>query len=167
VTTPTEAPSSAGAGRASGGPGRGPVRVFVSVDLEHDAKLYERLRAESTHGASGFDVRGCSDRLTDGELWSGRVREQIRAADLVIVICGEHTGSSPSVAAELRIAREEKTPHILLWGHREIMCTKPQGATPAEGMYSWTYEVLQERLAYVRRTGATAEALEDAARRRG
>ena len=59
--------------------------------------------------------------------------------------------------AELRIAREERTPHILLWGCREIMCTKPMGAKPSEGMYSWTPEILQERFAYMHRTGCDDE----------
>jgi hypothetical protein len=148
-----------GTERAGGEPGRGSVRVFVSFDLEHDADLYAQLLEQSRTAASGFEVLGRSDRLADADLWSGRVRQQIREADQVIVICGEHTRDSPSVGAELRIAREERTSHFLLWGNREIMCTKPSGAKPAEGMYSWTLEILQERLAYTRRTDATAEAL--------
>jgi hypothetical protein len=138
----------------------------VSFDLEHDEHLYKLLLEESRSGASGFEVLGRSERLTDAGLWSGRVRQQIREADQVIVICGAHTGNSPSVAAELRIAREEGKPQLLLWGHRdrETMCTKPIGAKSDEGMYSWTPEVLQERFAYLRRTDRTREGLREKSR---
>jgi hypothetical protein len=108
--------------------------VFVSFDPEHDEHLYELLLEESRSAASGFEVLGCSARSTDAGLWSGRLRE------------------------EIRIAREERKPHILLWGRREIMCSKPIGAKPAEGMYSWTPEILQERITYLRRIDWPAEA---------
>ena len=139
--------------RAADAPSRGSVRVFVSFDTEHDEHLYELLLEQSRLAASGFEVLGCSACLREGRLGSGILRQQIREADQVIVICGAHTGNSPSVAAELRIAREERKPHFLLWGRRAIMCTKPRGAETAEGMYSWTPEILQERVAYMRRTG--------------
>jgi hypothetical protein len=138
-------------------PSGGRVRAFVSFDLEHDEQLYESLLEGSISAASAFEVVGHSARLTGTELWSAGVREQIREADQVIVICGEHTGNSASVASELRIAREERVPYLLLWGHREIMCTKPFGAEPTEGMYSWTPEILQERIAYLRRVDSTAD----------
>ena len=100
---------------------------------------------------------GGSEPLTDTSLWSSRVRQQIAEADQVIVICGERTESSQSVCAELRIAREERTRYFLLWGQRGLMSTKPMGAKSHEGIYSWTPQILQERLAYLRRTEAVAE----------
>jgi hypothetical protein len=75
-----------------------------------------------------------------------KVRRRIREADEVIVICGEHTEASTSVSAELRIAQEEQKPYFLLWGRRESMCTKPVGAKRDEGMYSWTWEILQNQI---------------------
>ena len=142
------------------------IRAFVSFDTEYDENLYQLLLEESRLAASGFAVLNCSARPREGQLGSGVLREQIREADQVIVICGAHTGDSPSVAAELRIAREERKPHFLIWGRREAMCTKPIGAETAEGMYSWTPEVLQERFAYMRRKEGTAEALRDMSRNR-
>ena len=50
------------------------------------------------------------------------------------------------VFAELRIAQEEQKPYFLLWGRREIMCTKPTGAKSSEGMYSWTSQILQDQI---------------------
>jgi hypothetical protein len=64
----------------------------------------------------------------------------------MIVLCGEHSEASIGMAEELRVAREEETPYILLWGRRAVMCTKPIGAKPAEGMFSWTQEILQDQI---------------------
>lgn len=130
------------------------VRVFISFDLEHDEHLYTMLLEQSRLEASGFEVVGCSERLLETGFRNDGVRQRIREADQLIVICGEHTEDSSSVFAELRIAREERTPHFFLWGQRELMCTKPMGAD-SESMYSWTPQILQERLAYTRRTDLT------------
>jgi hypothetical protein len=111
---------------------------------------------------------GGSERLSATDEWSERVRRGIREADQVIVICGEHTEASPRVSVEVRIAQEERTPYFLLWGRREIMCTKPIGAKPAEGMYSWTGQILQDQIALTSRRAradVTAETVRDATRK--
>jgi hypothetical protein len=128
------------------------IDVFVSFDVEHDGELYERLLAQSTSSSSGFAVQGGSQRSKDTDVWSEAVRRRIRKADQVIVICGEHTESSLCVSSELRIAQEEGKPYFLLWGRREIMCTKPIGAKTAEGMYSWTRQILQDQIAITSRS---------------
>jgi len=123
------------------------VQVFVSFDVEHDADLYELLVAHSMSPSSGFAVSGGSSRATRADLARESVRRRIREADQVIIICGKDTGDAASVSAELAIAREEQTPYFLLWGRRDSMCTKPSGAKPAEGMYSWTRQILQDQIA--------------------
>jgi hypothetical protein len=136
------------------------IRVFVSFDVEHDEELFEALRAQSS--SSGFAVLGHSQPLSDPDLWSETVRSQIREAGQVIFICGTHTGASASMGAELRIARQERTPYFLLWGRRESPCTKPAGARPADGMYGWTPQVLQDQVVVASRSarsGAMAETL--------
>jgi hypothetical protein len=138
------------------------THVFVSFDIEHDGELYELLLAQSRTPSSGFAVSGGSERLTATDVGSERVRSRIREADQVIVLCGEHTEASTRVSAELRMAQEERTPYFLLWGRREIMCTKPIGAKSAEGMYSWTRQILQDQIAFTlrrARADATAETL--------
>lgn len=145
------------------------VDVFVSFDIEHDADLYELLLSQSTTPSSGFAVMGGSERSTATEVGSERVRRRIREADQVIVICGEHTEASTRVGAELSIAQQEQTPYFLLWGRREIMCTKPIGAKPSEGMYSWTLQILQDQITLTFRKAAAdaaAEIVRDAARKR-
>jgi len=145
------------------------VRVFVSFDPEHDGPLFEQLLAQSRLPASGFAVLGGSERVIGADVAGDRARRRIREADQVIVICSEHTGSSTRVTAELLIAQEEGVPYFLLWGRREIMCTKPIGAKPSEGMYSWTRQVLRDQISLVHRRAeadAAAEMVRDATRRR-
>jgi hypothetical protein len=80
----------------------------------------------------------------------------------------QHTEASMRVSAELRIAREERTPYFLLWGWRDIMCTQPIGAKPAEGMYSWTRQTLQDQITLAlrkARADATTETVHDATRK--
>jgi hypothetical protein len=135
------------------------IHVFVSFDVDHDAELYELLLAQSRIPSAGFAVSGGSELSTTTDPWSESLRHRIREADQMIVICGEHTEASTRVGAELRIAQEERTPYFLLWGRREIMCTKPIGAKPAEGMYSWTQQILRDQITLtLRKAGADASA---------
>jgi hypothetical protein len=127
------------------------VRLFASFDLEHDADLRDLLLAQSQRSGSGFEIVACSERGTMSERWSENVRRQLDQVDEVIVICGEHTGSSPQVSAELSIARNGNKPYFLLWGRRERMCTKPVGSKSDEGMFSWTRQILSEQIAFALR----------------
>ena len=139
------------------------VHVFVSFDLEHDRELYEMILAQSRTQSSGFLIVGSSNRATAHSLCSEKtlhaIREAnqlivicektlhaIREANQLIVICGEHSESSASMTAELRVAQQEGKPYFLLWGRREIMCTKPAGAKSSEGMYSWTLPNLRVQM---------------------
>ena len=122
------------------------VHVFVSFDLEHDRELYEIILAQSRTQSSGFLIVGSSDRATVHSLCSEKTLHAIREANQLIVICGEHSESSASMTAELRVAQQEGKPYFLLWGRREIMCTKPAGAKSSEGMYSWTLPILRVQM---------------------
>jgi hypothetical protein len=135
----------------------GQVRVFMSFDLGHDHDLKERLLGESLKSYSGFEVVGCSEPARVTDTWKQRVRRLICDADEVIFICGEHTGASVQVAAEIGIAQEEKKPYFLLWGRREVMCTKPIGARPSDGMYSWTSSILRDQIAVTLRLAWSRE----------
>jgi hypothetical protein len=78
--------------------------------------------------------------------WTASARNRIRAVDEVLVICGEYTDASSRMAAELRIVQEEEKPYVLLWGRRERMCTKPEGAKSTDVMYSWTRDILERQI---------------------
>jgi hypothetical protein len=143
------------------------IQVFVSFDVQTDAALYEQLLEQSRAPGSSFAVSGGSELSAIGTV-TERVRRRIREADQVIVICNEHTEESTSVGAELRVAQDEGTPYFLLWGRRETMCTKPIGAKPAEGMYSWTRQILADQIAVTSRKGsvlATGQTFRNAVRK--
>lgn len=131
------------------------VRVFVIFDTEHDRDLYALLHAQSNSPGCGFSVIGGSKISSDIEVGRERVRSQIREADQAIVICGEHTDASASIHNELLIAIEEKRPYFLLWGRRGVMCTKPIGATRAEGMYGWSRQIMHDQIAFNLRQSST------------
>lgn len=145
------------------------VHIFVSFDIEHDEDLYELLLAQSRTPSSSFGVLGGSTRSTSADFASESVRRQIRKADQVIVLCGEHTEKSAGVSAELELVQQERIPYFLIWGRRDSMCKKPLGANPAEGMYSWTRQILQDQITFTSRKAvadAAAEAVADAHRKR-
>jgi hypothetical protein len=129
------------------------IRVFVSFDCEHDADLVALLRSQAKRSDSTFEIVPSAAGAPRQDAWSDQPNEAARAAiqsaDEVLVICGEHSGASKRMAFELSIAREESKPVLLLWGRREKMCTKPEGATNGDAMYSWTRDVLEHQIAMV------------------
>jgi hypothetical protein len=143
-----------------------PIRIFISFDGEHDADLRDRLHAESERGGSHVEFSGHSQGGAITDAWIASCRTRIRAADEVIVICGEHTDTCERVATELRIAQEEKRPYFLVWGRRERPCTKPATAKAADGMYSWTWEILQSQILTIQRAVRTNERLAELGRSR-
>jgi hypothetical protein len=140
------------------------TRIFVSFDRENDADLGALLRAQAKRPGSSFeilpDVRGASS--TDDS--DATVRAEIQAADEVLVICGEQTHESKRISVELGIAQEEEKPYLLLWGRREKMCTKPQGARPADAMYSWTRDILESQISMILRNAKPFEIPENCKR---
>jgi hypothetical protein len=141
------------------------VRVFLSVDVDHDQDLGDLLFEQSRRGGSGFVVTGRSGAGMVTDRWCEGVRRQIREADQVIVICGEHTQDSMRMDAEIRIALEEEKPYFLLWGRRERMCTMPARVMRAGCMYSWTWQILLRQIADTLRNARPLEIPEDCKRR--
>jgi hypothetical protein len=133
------------------------IRVFVSYDREHDGELHDLIVEQASKGASGFEISARSRAQSPTDLWDEGLRREIRAADEVIVICGERTDRSERVGTELRIAQEEERPYFLLWGRREFMCTKPATAKGADSMYSWTWEILQSQIVTILRAARSKE----------
>ncbi len=141
------------------GVGSDPIRVFVSYDREHDGDLHDRLVEQASKSTTGFEISARSKARTPTDLWDEGLRREIREVDEVIVICGEHTDGSERMGTELRLAREEERPYFLLWGRRDLMCTKPTTAKSADAMYSWTWEILQSQLLTLRRAARSNESL--------
>ena len=141
------------------------IRVFVSYDRESDEDLYDLLAEQASKRSSRFEVGARSSARAPMDTDSA-LHRTIRESDQVIVICGEHTDSSESVATELRIAQEEERPYLLLWGRRERMCTKPATARSSDAIYSWTWEILERQLLTVLRAAWSHEQLAELSRRR-
>lgn len=145
---------------------RSHARLFVSFDQEHDADLLDRLKAEAAEANAGFEITARSGALSMEDPWEEAQRQRIREADVLVVLCGEHTDACRRVDAELRMAQEEGTPYFLLWGRREGMCKLPGAARKGDGMYSWTADILQDRI-YVTLRDKEAEDAEAEALRKG
>jgi hypothetical protein len=140
------------------------IRIFVSFDADNDDDLFEQLQIESARPGLEVELSARSHRGQVTDAWTASSRTRIRAADEVVVICGEHTDGSESMAAELRIAQEEGKPYLLLWGRRELMCTKPDSAKRNDAMYSWTQDNLATQLALMRRNAKPLEVPESCKR---
>jgi hypothetical protein len=136
------------------------VRIFMSFDPDNDEDLRDLLLEQSRRQCSGFEISARSEAPTMTDRWDERVRRQISEVDEVIVICGEHTASSESVSAELRITQEEQKPYFLLWGRRDRMCTKPAGSKRDDSMYSWTWQILQDQIMATLRNAQPREVAE-------
>ena len=117
------------------------VRVFVSFDREFDRDLPDRLIEESRRPESLFEVAA---RSTAGG--GEHSRGAILAADEMILICGKHSDLSAQMSGELRIAQELQKPYFLLWGRRELMCTRPIGAKSDDPMYGWSPQIIHSQI---------------------
>lgn len=122
------------------------TRIFLSYDDEHDADLSMRLLEHSRRPGSSFEIMASGRSERTQRAFGTDSRLEIRAADEVVVLCGELTHESVAVELELSIAQEEQKPYMLLWGRRERMCTKPKGALNTDAMYSWTREFLESQI---------------------
>jgi hypothetical protein len=122
------------------------TRIFISFDHEHDSDLRRLLEEQSRRPGSSFLIMGTSSSMSTQRARGTDARPEIRAADEVIIICGEHTHESLLVATELAITHEEEKPYMLLWGRRDRMCMKPDGARNADAMYSWTREIFENQI---------------------
>ena len=141
------------------------MRVFVSFDERYDRDLYERLIEQSRRPGSSFDIVRDESSAMRTKGWSDHPRGHIRSADEVVFLCGEHTNESARMSVELDIAREEEKPYLLVWGRRDLMCTKPESALPTDGMYSWTHDILESQMAATLR-GATPRPIPESYKRR-
>lgn len=119
-------------------------RVFISFDYDNDKELRATLAGEADKPDSPFQMTDCSvhERLDNN--WRKEVRQQIRGADLAIVICGEHTHQAKGVEAELTIAREEGKPYHLLRGRPNKKCNKPANARNIDTIHEWSWDNLEE-----------------------
>ena len=118
-------------------------RAFISFDFDHDEELRDALVRQAKDQDSPFSITDGSVKEPINEIWKQKVRELIRKADLIIVICGEHTHDAAGVTAEVTIVQEENKPYFLLKGRRHKTCKKPRSARSSDNMYRWKWESLR------------------------
>ena len=82
------------------------------------------LAGQAKHEDSPFDFKDASIKEPLSGDWKAKVRRRMDNVDVVIVLCGKSTHTTPGVAAELEIAQEKKEYFLLAaYGHKT--CTKP------------------------------------------
>lgn len=118
-------------------------RAFISFDYDHDETLKTFLIGQSKNNDSPFDLADWSIKEHINGNWKEKARSRIKAVDVVIVICGEHTSTATGVSAELSIAQQEEVPYFLLAGYKDKKCKKPTAALPNDKLYNWTWDNLK------------------------
>ena len=118
-------------------------RVFISFDFDNDEELRDALVGQARNPDSPFGIADYSINEPIEEKWRKKARSRIRAADLVIVICGENTDTAKGVAAEMTITCEEQKPYFLLRGRPHRNCKKPAMALKTDEIYPWSWENLK------------------------
>ena len=118
-------------------------RAFISFDFDHDKDLRGSLVEQAKHPDSPFRITDGSLKEPVNEKWKQEARELICKADLMIVICGEHTHDAAGVTAEVTIVQKENKPYFLLKGRRYKTCKKPKSARSSDKIYNWTWENLR------------------------
>ncbi|WP_245792773.1 TIR domain-containing protein [Boudabousia marimammalium] len=116
-------------------------RAFISFDYDHDARLKDLLVGQAKYPDSPFEIADWSIK-TASPTWRAEARRRIRSAGLVIVLCGRHTDTATGVAAELRIAKEENVPYLLLAGYKDLV-RLPTSAESSDTLYEWTWNNLK------------------------
>ncbi len=116
-------------------------RAFISFDYDNDAGLKTMLIGQAKHSDTPFEVADWSIK-TASPTWKAEARRRIKAAGLVIVLCGRNTRSAVGVAEELKIAQEEGVPYFLLAGYK-TGSVKPTTAKSTDKLYTWTWENLK------------------------
>lgn len=116
-------------------------RAFISFDYDNDARLKDLLVGQSRNLDSPFDIADWSIK-TASPTWKAEARRRIKAAGLVIVLCGRNTASAVGVAEELLIAQEESIPYFLLAGYQSGS-VKPTTAKASDKLYTWTWDNLK------------------------
>ncbi len=117
--------------------------AFISFDFDNDEFLRTALVGQAKNPDSPFEIIDRSVKEPLSGDWKKKVDGRISRADIVIVICGEHTDSAKGVAHELQSAKNQKIDYFLLWGYREKICIKPTTASAEDKMYEWTWDNLK------------------------
>lgn len=119
-------------------------KVFISFDYDNDAILKDFLVGQAKHDDSPFEFFDASVKAHLAGDWKEKARAKIRAADIVVIICGQNTHKATGVAEEIKMAQEEKKPYFLLKGYSDKTCYAPANTNVADKIYNWTWDNLKK-----------------------
>ena len=122
------------------------TKVFISFDFDHDHDLKVLFAGQAKHDDTPFEITDMSVKQELSGDWKAKVRQKIKSAEQVVVICGEYTDTASGVNAEIKIAQEENKPYFLLWGRNGKTCKKPTAAKDADKIYEWTWPTVKKLL---------------------
>lgn len=114
-------------------------KAFISFDYDHDDSCKHALVGQAKNPETPFSLADWSIKEEISEDWKKKARTRIKACDVVIVLCGEHTNTATGVSAEVKIAQEEGVPYFLLACYSDKTCVKPKAALPSDKIYNWTW----------------------------
>jgi hypothetical protein len=117
-------------------------RAFISFDYDNDARLKDLLVGQSKSPDSPFEVRDWSIKVASST-WREDARRRIRAAGLVIMLCGRYAHLATGMGIELSIAQDGLAPYFLLAGY-QTGSTRPTTARPTDKLYEWTWPNLMK-----------------------
>ncbi len=115
------------------------TKIFVSFDFDHDQDLKNLFCGQAEHDDTPFQITDLSVKQALLGDWKAKVKQKIKNAEQVVVICGEYTHTATGVNAEIEIARQEGKPYFLLEGRSAKNCTRPTAAISTDKMYRWTW----------------------------
>jgi hypothetical protein len=118
-------------------------RVFISFDYDHDEILKTFLVGQADLPDSPFELVDWSIKEALTGDWKQKARTRIKNADMLAVICGEHTNTAAGVSAELQIAQAEGVPYFLLNGYKLKTSVKPAAARSEDKIYNWNWDNLK------------------------
>jgi hypothetical protein len=125
------------------------ARAFICYDRRHDGELGAYLDGQAGNGDSPFDVVASSaDPQQQG--WEEATREQVRACDVMLVLCGDHSDTSEAMAGELRMAQDEDIPYLLLIGRARSGGRRPTSARHDDPLVPWTWDSVKTFVQQVR-----------------
>lgn len=111
--------------------------IYLSYDDRFDEGAKDRF-VDELRAKFGDQVKPTWATVASlSDQWLKKMREAIRSADKVVVICGEQSGSSPKMFAEVVIAQEERKPYALLWASAPADCTRPNSRLSTDKTYVW------------------------------
>lgn len=119
-------------------------KVFISFDYDHDSDLKFLLVGQARHSDTPFELADWSIKEAINENWKTHARKRIKAIDVMVVVCGEHTDTAAGVNAELAIAQEEKVRYFLLHGRSGKTVKKPNAAKVTDMVNMWTWDNLKK-----------------------